>query len=134
MLCSNEIEFESHMSNLSGISGAKVERKGGARFSVKWPARLFMADRVIHPAKIHAVFKNGYCIRFHQAIGLGQDLNLEFLVKFRGESHRVRVKAKVTYCQLFTEGADVDVEISHITAQDNHLMANVLQSLIELKR
>ncbi len=121
------------MSNLSGISGKSVERRGGPRFLVHWRARLFLADKVIHPAMITNVFKGGFCIRFHQAVGLGKEMNVEFLVKHREENHRVRFKGKVEYCLLTKEGADIDVEITQISGEHSHMIANIMQQLSESK-
>ena len=121
------------MSNLSGITGKVVERSGGPRFLVHWRARLFLADKVIHSATVTSIFKTGLCIRFHQAIGLGSDMNLEFLVNFRKEAHRIRVKAKVEYCLLSGNGADVDVLITQVSREHNHLLGNILQELSEAK-
>lgn len=121
------------MSGLSGITGKSVERKGGPRYMVNWRARLFMADKVIHPATITSVFKTGFCLRFFQAVGIGKEMNVEFVVKFREENHRIRIKAKVDYCLLCGDGADIDIITTQISSEHSHMLANILQELSEAK-
>ena len=100
---------------------------------VHWRARLFMADKVIHSAVITALFKTGFCVRFSQAVGIGKEMNVEFVLTFRDQNHRIRVKAKVDYCQLSGDGADLDVITTKITSEHRQLLANVLQALTEAK-
>jgi len=121
------------MSNLSGLTGSDVKRKGGARFLVNWRARLFMEDKVIHPATISAVFKTGFCLRFFQAVSIGKTMNIEIMVKLQGEHHKIRVKAQVDYCLLNGDGADIDILTTQISREDNHLLNNILQALTEAK-
>ena len=100
---------------------------------VYWRARLFMADKVIHPAIITGAYKTGFVLKFHQALAIGTEMNVEFAVKFRDEMHRIRVKAKVAYCQLGggNSASEVEMDIStiKISREDNHLMGNILQTL-----
>ncbi len=112
-----------------------MTRKGGSRFLVNWRGRLFMADKVIHPCVIQSVFKEGFALQFHQALPIGAEMNMEFVVSFRDENHRIRIKAKVDYCLLRSKGGGVDMDIttSKISAEDHHLMGNVLQVLTESK-
>lgn len=102
---------------------------------VNWRARLFMADKVIHPATIISVYKTGFALRFHQAVPLGAAMNVEFAVKFREESHRIRIRAEVGYCLLRSDGNGVDMDITttKISGEDSHLLANILQTLTESK-
>lgn len=119
----------------SDLGGKSITRKGGARFVVNWRARLFMTDKVIHPATITSAYKSGFALQFHQAVPLGTEMNLEFSVDFRGEAQRIRIKAKVGYCLLRSngDGVDMDVVTSQISREDHHLMGNILQVLTESK-
>lgn len=103
---------------------------------VNWRSRLFMEDKVIHQAAITSVFKSGFCLLFHHAIPLGTEMNIEFLVQFHDQPHRVRVKGKVDYCLLRAkgDGADLDIVITQINSADQHLLNNVLQALSESKQ
>jgi hypothetical protein len=113
-----------------------MQRKGGARFMVHWRTRLFMADKVIHPAVITAVFKTGFCLQFHQAVPIGTEMNVEFMVNFRDQTHTVRVKANVDYCLLRAkgDGADLDIITTKIDHKDHHMLGNILQELSEAKQ
>lgn len=124
------------MTNLSGISGKVIDRKGGARYMVNWRSRLFMADKVIHQATITAVFKSGFSLLFHHAVPLGSQMNVEFIVQFQQQAHRLRVKVSVDYCLLRSngDGADLDLITTSINPEDQHLLNNVLQELSDAKQ
>ncbi len=124
----------SNTASSSLITGAST-RKTGPRFLVHWRARLFMADKVIHPATVTAAYKSGFTIKFAHAIPMGTDMHIEFAVNFKDEKHRLRTKAKVGYCLLLSggEAAELDLNILQISRQDNHTYNNVLQALQEAK-
>lgn len=123
------------MTGLSGISGAVVERKGGKRFMVHWRCRLFMADKHIHNAIITSVFDKGFGMLFLSAVPVGTVMNVEFGLSFNERSHKIRFKAAVDYCLIRSdgEGADLDLITSKISADDQHTINNILQTLSETR-
>lgn len=121
------------MSGFSGIGGKEVQRKGGPRFIVNWRARFFTDDKVIHPAQVNSVFKTGFCLHVQQAVSIGTTVHVEFIVNFRNQAERIRVKATVDYCLVRSDGADIDILTAGISPAHNHLLSNILQEISEAK-
>lgn len=123
------------MSNFSGINPPPAQRIGGPRYLVHWKARLFMSDKVIHPATVIGIFEKGFVLRFFRATPLNTEMNIEFMVNFREEMHRIRIKGQVKYCLLRSQGdgADIDIATTKISREDNHTLNNILQILQESK-
>lgn len=101
-------------------------------YLVNWKSRVLLPNKNIRNALITGVKLGGFKLKFDQALPVGEEIALEFYVKYRETPSRIRVKAKVTHCQLTSPtGANLKLKLSHISREDNHTLNNVLQTLAE---
>lgn len=123
------------VANLSGLELVNGDAKKGPRYMTNWRARYFLADKRITHATIAAIYQGGFTLSCHQGVPVGQTMNLEFIVNYKDTPTRIRLKAKVDYCLIRSNasGADVDVVITQIPPQDQHVVNNLLQIMSSSK-
>lgn len=123
------------MTGFSEITGQALARPSGPRYLVKWPARFFAADRIIRSTHIQSVFESGFSVFYSQALPIGLELDLEFVLNYAHEPYKMRVKSTVHYCLLRSngDGAEIDLITSEIKRADEQLLNRVLLELSEAK-
>jgi len=109
----------------------KAQALKGTRYMVYWRSKVLMQDRVLRNGVIQKVCKEGFVMRFPQAVSLGVDVNLEFYVSYKEEQCRIRVKTSVVACMLLSGGlgADLELQIVTLSKDERHTLNNVLQLL-----
>jgi len=112
-------------------SESKDERLRSPRFMVNWQGRSMLADRSIFPAIIKAASIEGFGLEMEQAVSIGNNLNLEVFVNYRGKETRLRAKLSVIYCMILSDsrGAYMEARISQIADGEMQTYNNILQDL-----
>ena len=97
-------------------------------YMVHWRSRVLIGKRDIKPGLITFLREGGFTLSFEHAIPIGKELGIEFYVNLEDIKHRIRVKAKVTYCELMSNnaGALLSLKTTMIDHKDNHTLNNVL--------
>lgn len=119
------------MTSFPGVSPSNFQAQKGPRYLANWRARYFLDDRKIHLATVTAIYKGGYSVQCPQCLPVGALMNLEFLVRYKEHPTRIRVKGRVDYCLLRNNdaGADVELTITKITSEHQHVVNNLIQLL-----
>jgi hypothetical protein len=123
------------MSNFSGLSPAQSQSKGGVRYLANWRARYFLEDKKICFATVGAIYKTGYTLQCHHCLPVGAIMNLEILVLYKELPTKIRLKGRVDYCLLKTngDGAEAEVTTVKISHDHQHIVNNLIQLLSHSK-
>ena len=123
------------MTSFPGVSASVSPASKGPRYWANWRARYFLHDRKIHHATVIAVYKTGFTLQCAHCLPVGAMMNLEFLVRYKELPTRIRVKGKVTYCLLKSngDGAEVEVTTTKISGEHQHVVNNLIQLLSDSK-
>ena len=114
---------------MNGLPNAEPNFNDG--YMVHWQARVLVGPGDIRHGLVNLIRKGGVNVEFEHALPLGKEIGLEFFVNYDNKRHRIRMKGRVTYCQLLANnaGATLSLKTSMIGRQENHTLNNILHTM-----
>lgn len=108
-----------------------IERRKHTRYSVRWRARISLPTKEVFEVVIEDVSQGGVGVAYQHALPQGSAVNIEFFVKYRNESVRIRAKTCVAFTTILAEnrGAKLGLQFTAISGEHMHVLNNVLHFL-----
>ncbi len=110
-----------------------AERRKFKRYDVSWRGRLVTADKQLFEIGIKDVSSGGVGIVFPYALTVGTLVSVEFYVRHRGGTHRIRAKTRVAFNTVLSDnrGAKLGLQFTALGKDELNTLNEVLHFMEE---